>query len=96
MLAGLSSTDEQPMALQEFFETRGSRKMGVNSKTSTATKVGRGELASLLAECPWAEEYLESTGNPRTTPIVPRQKDDGELEHVVVAVWEGRPGRTLG
>ena len=32
-----------------------------------------------------AEEYLKSTGNPRTTPTLPKQEDDGELEHVVVA-----------
>ena len=78
------TTDEQPMALQQFLETRGSRKTGANSRTSTATKVDGGELASLRAECPWVEEYLKSTGNTRTTPTVPKQEDDGELEHVVV------------
>ena len=36
---GDMATDEQPMALQQFLETRGSRKTGANSKTSTATKV---------------------------------------------------------
>ena len=46
------ATDEQPMTLHEFLETRGSRKTGANSKTSTATKLHRGELASLLAEWP--------------------------------------------
>ena len=35
---GVMATDEQPMALQEFLDTRGSRKTGANSKTSTATK----------------------------------------------------------
>ena len=78
------ATDEQPMALQEFLETRGPRKTGANSRTSTATKVDRGELASLRVTCPWVEEYLKSTGNTRTTPTVPKQEDDGELEHVVV------------
>ena len=34
--------------------------MGANSKTSAATTVDRGELASLLAGCPWAEEYLSN------------------------------------
>ena len=81
------------MALQEFLETRGSRKTGAKSKTSTATKVDRGELASLLAECFWAEEYWKSTGDPRTTPTVPKQEDDGELKHVVVAAWEGIQAR---
>ena len=81
---GVMTTDEQPMALQQFLETRGSRKTGANSKTSTATKVDRGELASLRVACPWVEEYLKSTGNTRTTPTVPKQEDDGELEHVVV------------
>ena len=81
---GVMATDEQPMALQKFLETRGSRKTGANSKTSAATKVDRGELASLRAVCPWVEEYLKSTGNTRTTPTVPKQEDDGELEHVVV------------
>ena len=75
------ATDEQPMALY----TRGSRKTGANNKTSSATKVDRFELSSLLAECPWEEEYLKSTGNPRTTPTVPKEEDDGELEHVVLA-----------
>ena len=46
------ATDEQPMTLHELLETRGSRKTGANSKTSTATKLRRGELASLLAEWP--------------------------------------------
>ena len=46
------ATDEQPMTLHEFLETRGSRKTGANSKTATATKLHRGELASLLAEWP--------------------------------------------
>ena len=91
------ATDEQPMALEEFLETRGSRKTGANSITCTATKVDHGELASLFAECPWAEEYLESTGNPRRTPAVPKQEDDSELEHVVVQLGRGsRPGRALG
>ena len=69
---GVMATDEQTMALQEFLETRGSRKTGANNKTSTAAKVDRGELASLLAECPWAEEYPKGTDNPRTTPTVPK------------------------
>ena len=47
----------------------------------------------MLPECPWAEEYLKSTGNPRTTPTVPKQEEDGELEHVVVAAWEGIQAR---
>ena len=71
MLAGLTflsnevmATDEQPMALHEFLERHGSRKTGANFKTSTATKVDCGELASLLADCPWAEEHLKSTGKP--------------------------------
>ena len=34
---------DQPMALEEFLETRGSRKTGANSKTSTAAKVDHGE-----------------------------------------------------
>ena len=55
---GVIATDEQPMASQEILETRGSRKTGANSKISTAAKVDHCELASLLAECPWAEEYL--------------------------------------
>ena len=50
------ATDVQTMALQEFLETRGSRKTGANSKTSAATKVDRGELDSLLAECPWGRK----------------------------------------
>ena len=88
-------TAQQPMALQEFLETHGSRKTGANRKTSTATNADRGELASLLAECPWAEGYLKSTGNPRTTTTVPQQEDYDELEHVVVAAWEvpGQAGR---
>ena len=49
---GVMATDEQPMALQRFLETRGSRKTGANSRTSTATKVDGGEVASLRAECP--------------------------------------------
>ena len=68
------ATDEQPMAWQNFLETRGSRNTGANSKTPTATMVDRGELASLLAECPCAEEYLKNTGNPRTTPTVPKER----------------------
>ena len=36
---GVIATDEQPMVLQESWETRGSRKTGANSKTSTATNV---------------------------------------------------------
>ena len=61
--------------------------------TCTATKVDHGELASLFAECPWAEEYLKNTGNPRTTLAVLKQEDDGELELVVVAAWEGIQAR---
>ena len=79
------ATDERPMVVQELLETRGSRKTGANSKTSTATRVDRGELAVLLAECQWAEEHQKSTDNPRTTPTVPKWEGDGELEHVVVA-----------
>ena len=51
---GVMTTDEQPMALHEVLETRGSRKTGADSKTSTAAKVDRGELDSLLAASPWA------------------------------------------
>ena len=63
MLAGrtfcsnwVMATDKQPLALQEFLEACGSRKTGANSKTSTATKLDHGELASLLDERPRAEE----------------------------------------
>ena len=59
---------EQPMALQELLERRGSRKTGANSLTSTVTEVDRGELASF----PWAGEDVTSTGKPRTTPTVPK------------------------
>ena len=85
---GVMATDERPMAVQELLETRGSRKTGANSKTSTATRVDSGELAVLLAECQWAEEHQRSTDNPRTTPTVPKWEGDGELEHVVVAAWQ--------
>ena len=57
------ATDEQPKALHEFLERRGSRKTGANSKTPTGTKVDHGEHP-LLADCPWAEEQLKGTGKP--------------------------------
>ena len=88
------ASDEQPLALQEFLEMRGSRKTGAKSKTSTATKVDRGQLASLLAECPWAEEYMKSMGNPRTTPAVPTQEDEGTSSLQLGRA--SRPSRTLG
>ena len=56
------ATDEQPMALQRFLETRGSRKTGANSRTSTATKVDRGELASLRAAGTVGRRVLEQHG----------------------------------
>ena len=77
-----------PMAPQKFLEVCGSRKTGTNSKTSTATKLDHGELASLLAECPRTEESRRARAI-HDRPAVPKQEDDGELEHVVVVGWEG-------
>ena len=57
------ATDEQPIRSMSFWRDAGSRKTGANSKTPTATKVDHGE-PSLLADCPWAEEHLKSTGKP--------------------------------
>ena len=88
------ATDEQPMALQEFFETRQSRKTCANSKTSTATKVDLGELASLPAEFPWAEEYSRARAIHERRPQCP-SRQMSELDQVVV-VGTGRRSRPAG
>ena len=68
--------------------------MGANSKTSAATTVDRGELASLLAGCPWAEEYLsnvQSTNDAHCAQAGRRRRAGARRRRSL----EGDPGQAV-